>query len=329
EYVLAHLTGELVTDLSVASGTGLLDQRRLDWDEEALRLAGIDREQLAPLVAPTHVLKTELGVPVVVGAADGPLANLGVGAIRPGVAACSIGTSGALRVMVGEPDVDPLGRVFCYALTRERWAVGGAINSGGAVLQWARDALAPELSTAALLELAATAPAGAGGLIMLPYVLSERAPHWTSLPTGAYIGLTRAHRREHLLRAAVEGICLQLALVLRSLREAGVDVREVRATGGFARSPFWRQVLTDALGLDIGFPEADEGSSFGAALLGMDALGLIDGLDAAADLVRIARVHTPDPEAAALYAGRLPLFASLYDALTPAYETLRAASHAT
>ena len=161
---------------------------------------------------------------VVVGAGDGPLANLGLGAVAPGVAACSIGTSGALRVMVDRPAVDPHGRVFCYALTAHRWVVGGAINNGGVVLEWAGGALAPDLGSDAaeeLLDLAGSVPAGSGGLLMLPYLLSERAPHWSALPHGAYVGLTRAHRREHLVRAALEGVCLQLGLVLESMRAAG------------------------------------------------------------------------------------------------------------
>ena len=108
---------------------------------------------------------------------------------------------------------------------------------------------------------------------MLPYLLGERAPHWSSIPRGAYVGLTRAHHREHLVRAALEGVCLQLAVVLDSLRDAGTEVRELRATGGFARSALWRQMLADVLGLEIGFPAAREGTSFGAALLGMRALG--------------------------------------------------------
>jgi gluconokinase len=264
--------------------------------------------------------------PVVVGAGDGPLANLGLGAVKPGVVACSIGTSGALRVMVEKPAVDPLGGVFCYALTEDRWVVGGAVNNGGIVLEWTGEALAPDLGDVPqqeLLALAARVPAGSGGLIMLPYLLSERAPHWSAVARGAYIGLTNAHRREHLIRAALEGVCHQLALVLRSMRAAGNEVVEIRASGGFARSPLWRQMLADALGLEIHFPAGHEGSSFGAALLGMQALGMIESVDVAADLVHIHETVRPDPAAAAVYAALLPIFDELYTALAPTYTALR------
>lgn len=332
ELVVHRLTGAWATDVSTASGTGLLDLRALSWDAEALALAGIDAAALCPLHACTHVLPLTAdvglpaGTPVVLGAGDGPLANVGVGAVRPGVAACSIGTSGALRLVVERPQVDPLGRTFCFALTPGRWVVGGAINNGGSVLRWAGAALTPDLGdepAAALLELAARAPAGSGGLLMLPALHGERAPHWSTVSRGAYVGLTSAHRREHLVRAALEGVCQQLALVLGAMRQADYEVREIRATGGFARSPLWRQMLADVLGMPISVPAGHQGSAFGAALLGMTALGLVDDLDHAADLVRIADRVEPDEPAAATYAAMRPAFAALHDALTPAFRMLR------
>jgi gluconokinase len=335
ELVVARLTGTWAVDHSIASGTGLLELRTLDWDPEALAIAGIDAERLSPLVpttqrlelaaAPAADLGLEAGLALIVGAADGPLANLGLGAVHPGVAACSIGTSGALRLMVEGPAVDPQRRVFCYALLPGHWIVGGAINNGGAVLHWAGEALAPDLGPhpeAQLLELAAQVPPGSEGLLMVPYLLSERAPHWSSLARGAYVGLTRHHGRSHLVRAALEGVCLQLALVLASVREAGNEVREIRATGGFARSGLWRQMLADALGMPIGFAAGHEGSAFGAALLAMDALGLVEGIERAAQLVKIEDVIEPEAAAAGVYADLLPTFASLYDVLAPAFREL-------
>jgi len=337
EFVLVRMCGALVMDHSIASSTGLMNMRTLAWDDEALAVAGVLPEQLPEIVATTTVLPglsdeaaaaTGLpsSTPVVVGAGDGPLANLGVGAVQPGVAACSIGTSGALRVAVDRPAVDPLGGVFCYAITASRWVVGGAINNGGVVLGWAGDALAPDLAEPPedeLLAVAAQAAPGSGGLLMLPYLLSERAPHWSSLPRGAYIGLTRAHRREHLVRAALEGVCLQLAVVLNSMRAAGLEITHIRATGGVMRSPLWRQMLANTLGMPIELAHGQEGSGFGAALLGMEALGLIESIDVAADMVAIDQTVRPQPAPAAVYAALLPVFTELYDALVPAFTSLR------
>jgi gluconokinase len=336
EYVLANLTGDCVVDHGIASATGLLNIATLEWDSAALAVAGVRPEQLPSLVPTTATLSlrdcaaADLGLdrstPVIAGGADGPLANLGVGAVLPGVAACSIGTSGALRVTVEAPAVDPLGRVFCYVLTEGRWVVGGAINNGGAVLQWVGDTLMPDAEgdpSLFLLHVAGKVPPGSGGLIMLPYLMGERAPHWSALPRGAYVGLTRAHRREHLVRAALEGVCMQLALVLYSMEAAGNEVREIRATGGFARSDLWRQMLADALARNIEFPESHEGSSFGAALIGMAAVGLVESIDVAASLIQIDETVTPDPSDAATYRQLIPIFSGLYDALVPTFTMLR------
>ena len=123
-----------------------------------------------------------------------------------------------------------------------------------------------------------TVPAGSGGLLMLPYLLGERAPRWGGAARGAYVGLTRAHQRAHLVRAAVEGVALQLTLVLRSMRGAGLDISEIRATGGVMKHEMWRRTLASAFDASIGFPASPEGSGFGAALLGMEALGIIESM---------------------------------------------------
>jgi gluconokinase len=332
ELVVAQVTGEWMVDASCASGTGLMAIDTLDWDGDALTLAGVGRTQLSTIVPSTHTLpltRADIGVatgtPVVVGAGDGPLANVGVGAVRRGVAACSIGTSGALRLVVDHPGVDRDRRVFCYALTPGRWVVGGAISNGGSVLQWARAALAPELGEHAedeLLELASRVDPGSGGLLMVPSLHGERAPRWSAVPGGAYVGLTHLHGRAHLVRAAIEGVCMQLALVLASLSSVGYEVREVRATGGFARSPVWRQMLADVLGSPIGFTAEREGSALGAAIVGMEALGLVDSIDTAAELVSVTQTIDPDPAAAPVYASLLPLFARVSEELVPTLSAL-------
>jgi gluconokinase len=335
EYLLHQLTGELVVDHGMASATGMFHLEYGVWDTEALAYAGICPDQLPELVPTTDTLSlsregaAQLGVspatPIIIGSSDGPLANLGLGAIRPGSVACSIGTSGALRVAADRPGVDDRGRVFCYVLAPGRYVVGGAVNNGGLVLEWLGDTVAPDLDVGgpgALLELAGSAPAGCGGLLFLPYLIGERAPHWSGQPRGVYLGLVREHRREHLLRAALEGVCLQLAIVLSSLGETGVDIREIRATGGFSRSPLWRRILAGCFGRPVGFAASSEGSSLGAALLGMAVLGMLDSLDAAADIVQVTHTETPDPSEAETYALLLPVFDDAYEALAPTFHAL-------
>ncbi|HEU4349008.1 MAG TPA: gluconokinase [Actinoplanes sp.] len=330
ELVLAELAdAPYLVDLSVASGTGLYDIHARRWDPEAMEIAGVRRDQLADVVPTTEKLRLHPGVasaaglppdtPLIIGAADGPLANLGVGATPAGVAAVSLGTSGALRTVVNAPSVDAAGRLFCYALTDDRWVIGGAVNNAGSVIRWAGQSFAAGFARpaaegehaderdAALLMEAASAPPGSEGLLCLPYLLGERAPWWRSGLRGAYIGLRREHGRPHLVRAAVEGVCQQLALVRDSFAAENHEVTEVRATGGAVASDLWVGVLAAALDLPVAIADTPEGTGLGACLLGLHALGELPDLDEAAALVAINEHTRPDPRNAALYRRLRPL----------------------
>src|SRR5215218_2620284 len=302
DYVLWHLTGTLVTELSSASGTGLLDLATRSWNPTALQLAGVSADQLPPVRPTTATLGLSAaaaalvgltaGIPVVTGAADGPLGNLGTGAMSPGVAGLSLGTSGALRVVVPEPRVDAERGLFCYALTDDAWVVGGAVSNGGAVVRWAGDVFGRDLRSAdggpppdaALLELAGQVPAGSDGLVMLPYLLPERSPSSDPELTGAFLGIRHSHTRGHFVRAAVEGVARQLAAILRQGDEL-TPVSSVRATGGALRSPLWREVLADALGRPLSVTGEAEGTALGAAGLALFATGRARSPEAGVRLV--------------------------------------------
>jgi gluconokinase len=330
ELVLAVLADEpYLLDLSVASGTGLYDIHERHWDPEALEIAGVRPEQLAEVVPTTRKLRLRedvavaaglpAGTPLIIGAADGPLANLGVGATPAGVAAVSLGTSGALRTVVDAPTADKAGRLFCYALTEDRWVIGGAINNAGSVIRWAGQTFAgsfdrpaaegedADVRDAALLLEAAGVGPGSDGLLCLPYLLGERAPWWRAGLRGAYLGLRREHGRAHLVRAAVEGVCQQLALVRDTFADEGITVNEVRATGGAVASDVWIGILAAALDLPVAIADTPEGTALGACLLGLHALGDLPDLDHAATLIRIGQPHGPDPADAALYRRLRPL----------------------
>jgi gluconokinase len=300
ELLLVWLTGSLATERSSASGTGLLDVVTGRWSPTALAAAGVDADRLPEVLPTTATLALAgpaatgvglpAGTPVVAGAADGPLANLGSGALAPGTAGLSLGTSGAVRMAVDSPRVDDRGRSFCYSLTDELWVIGGAVSNGAGVLRWAGSALAPDLAggdgdeagDAALLALAAGAPPGSDGLVMLPHLLPERAPLWDPDLPGAYLGLRAHHTRAHLVRAAMEGVGLQLRLVLDALDEV-VPVATVRGTGGAFRAPLWRQVVGAALGRPLTVVGAEDGTALGAAALALVALGAASDLVVAVD----------------------------------------------
>ena len=316
DYVLANLTGRLATEHSSASGTGLLNMRRLAWHEPALALAGITADQLPELLAPTDQLTLAraegclpAGLPVVAGAGDGPLANLGTGATVPGMAALSLGTSGALRAIHDKPGVDDRGRVFCYALADGLWVVGGAISNGGVVAAWASDCFGVPVHD--LLDEADTAdPAG---LVALPYLLGERAPWWDPDVTAVLIGLRREHGRAAITRAMVEGVAQQLALVAAALAE--FELTEIRATGGAFRSSVWGRVIASALNRNLALTADEGGSGLGAGLLGWRSLGELASLaDAAALITPTSTIH-PEPDLAARLATQRPLVERAHEAL--------------
>lgn len=327
---------EFTIDLSCASATGMYDIHQRRWDPEALERAGVDESRLARVVPTTEVvgsLRPDVarevglpeGTPVVAGASDGTLANLGVGAIVEGFAALSVGTSGALRAVRSTPGIDDAGRLFCYALTEDRWVVGGAVSNGASVLDWLLSAFGtPDTHARELLAEAEQVLPGSAGLLALPYLLGERAPWWRSGLSGAYVGLRRDHGRGHLVRAAVEGVAQQLALILTAVSDAGVNVTEIRATGGALSSPLWSTVLASALNMPLRQAPSSEGTAVGAALLGHHALGELSDLDEVAEIVTLGHDTPPDPYAAEVYRAMRPLVERTVAALDEIFAALDA-----
>lgn len=345
EYVFYRLFGHYVVDYSIASATGLFNLHSLDWDEEAIKLAGVKRGQLSAPVSTTHSiqgLKPEIaaaaGLPedalFIVGANDGVLSNLGVGAIDPGVVAVTIGTSGAIRTVTDKPVTDPKGRIFCYALTENRFVIGGPVNNGGIIFRWIRDEIAnAEVETAKrlgkdpyeiLTDIAALVPPGSNGLIFHPYLAGERAPLWNANARGSFFGLGIHHKKEHMIRAALEGVIMNLYTVLLALQELIGKPARVQATGGFARSELWRQMLADVFNQEVTVPESFESSCLGAVVLGMYGQGEISSLSEVKKMVGGIHTHQPNQEATEAYSKLLRIFIRLPRLLEEEYEAIAA-----
>ncbi len=343
EYVIYRWFNQYVVDYSIANATGLFNMRALDWDVEALELAGITSSQLSQLVPTTHVLtsidpevagqlKVPAQTPVVMGASDGVLANLGVGAIAPNTVAITVGTSGAVRAMLKQPYTDEQERLFCYALTENHWVIGGAINNGGIVLRWVRDNLADtEVATAKLLKkdaydiltaIAATVPAGSEGLIFHPYLAGERSPLWNADARGSFFGLGLHHTKAHIIRAVLEGIVYNLYTVLEALEEVTGPAESIRATGGFAHSSLWQQMLADVFNQTVIIPDSHEGSCFGAAVLGLYALGHLSDLEQVTDMISETHSQQPIPKNVERYQSVLPLYKQLLESFKPLYSEI-------
>jgi xylulokinase len=324
DYVRLRLTGEWAIDASDASGTLLLDVGHRTWSEEVLQALYLPAEWLPPVLespdpagAVRECNSVLQGVPLAAGAGDQPAAAVGVGADRPGVLSVVLGTSGVVLAPLSAYAHDAEGRVhaFCHAVPGAWQAMGVMLSAAGS-LQWLRDRLAPDVPFDTLLEEAADWEPGAGGLVFLPYLAGERTPHADPDARGAFVGLELRHDRGALVRSVLEGVAFGLRDSLELLRALGVDAATARVSGGGARGRLWLEIVASALDLPLELTESEEGSAFGAALLGGVAGGVFaDVHDAVASCVRIRDVVEPDPAWRDAYAELHPRFRALYPAL--------------
>ncbi len=340
-YIFYQLFEKYFIDYSMASATGMFNLEKLDWDKEALELLGITEAQLPQLVPTTHILKgmkkryaTLMGIdentPIIVGASDGVLSNLGVNSYKKGEVAVTIGTSGAIRTVINKPRTDYKGRIFCYVLDEDHYVIGGPVNNGGVVLRWLRnELLASEVETAkrlgvdpydVLTKIASRVKPGAEGLIFHPYLAGERAPLWNADARGSFFGLTLSHQKEHMIRAALEGVLYNLYTVYLALIEVMNETPStIKATGGFAKSEVWRQMMADIFDTDLIVPESYESSCLGACVLGLKALGEIDDFSIIEEMVGTTNAHQPDSATVQVYQQLVSIFINLSRSLEERY----------
>ena len=328
DYVRFRLTGEFATEVSDASGTALFDVVNRRWSFELADAVGIDRAFLPACYESSEIsgrITTEVatltglaaGTPVVGGGGDQAASAVGNGIVAPGIVSCTLGTSGVVFAHMEQVQYDPAGRVhtFCHAV-KGKWHVMGVTQGAGLSLQWFRNQLAPGADYNDLMAEAATAPAGSQGLYWLPYLMGERTPHLDATARGGWIGLTNSHRRADLIRALIEGVSYSQKDCLDIVESLGVGVASVRASGGGAKSPFWRQILADVFNKPVVTLESQEGSALGAALLAMVGTGEYAAVPevCAAVIRENARVE-PQPAVTPTYTKGHTTYQALYPAL--------------
>jgi xylulokinase len=330
DYVRFRLTGEFATEVSDASGTALFDVVNRRWSFELADALGIDRSVLPACYESSEISGTisreaaaltglQEGTPVVGGGGDQAASAVGNGIVSPGIVSCTLGTSGVVFAHMEEVAYDPQGRVhtFCHAV-KGKWHVMGVTQGAGLSLQWFRNQLAPGADYNALMAEAATAPAGSEGLFWLPYLMGERTPHLDPLARGGWIGLTAKHRRADLIRALIEGISYSQRDCLDIVESLGVPVESVRASGGGAKSPFWRQILADVFARPVVTLASQEGSALGAALLAMVGTGEFASVPEVCQAVVHETARVLPGEDAAVYARGHKVYQALYPALKSA-----------
>ena len=342
DYVRYRLTGEYATEVSDASGTALLDVRNRRWSIEMMGALEIPMEWL-PACFESPVLSTQIsawaaeetglraGTPVVGGGGDQAAQAVGSGVVRQGITSVTLGTSGVVFAALEGFLLEPEGRLhaFCHAVPGQ-WHQMGVMLSAAGSLRWFRDALGQEEIAQAessgadvydiLTQEADRAPAGSEGLVFLPYLSGERTPYADPDARGVFFGLTLRHGKEHMVRSVLEGVTYGLRDSLELMRAMGLEITQVRASGGGARSALWRQILADVFDVEIVLTNVTEGAAFGAALLAGVGTGLYRDVAEACDtVIKLTDRVEPGPNRA-VYADYYPIYRELYPALAPYFK---------
>jgi len=335
DYVRYRLTGDYATDLSDASGTLLLDVKNRQWSTEVLKALEIPLAWMPKVYEGTAVTGSvsalaaaatglKAGTPVVGGGGDQAAQAVGVGAVESGIIALTLGTSGVIFASTDKPFIEAEGRMhaFCHAMPN-RWHMMGVMLSAAGSLRWYRDTIAPQIDFDTLVNAAATVPVGSEGLLFLPYLTGERTPHPDPLARGGFIGLTLRHTQAHLTRAVLEGVAFGLRDGFELMKGAGLtDIKQVRVSGGGAKSPLWRQILADVLGVELVTVNTTEGAAYGAALLASVGAGVYPDVDAACRQTVKLTGQTRPSAAVAMYNDYYPRYRALYPALASEFAAM-------
>ncbi|MYA92247.1 MAG: hypothetical protein F4Y30_02320 [Chloroflexi bacterium] len=343
DFVAYRLGAQAAIDYSMAARTLAFDVHRLDWSDGLLAAGGLRREQLAtPVPSGTIIgeiprrLADDLGfrgaVAVVTGGHDQPAGALGAGVLVPGRAMLSIGTTEAMVAVTDAPRPEMLAcHVSCYphAAPGSFIALSGN-QTGGRLLRWYRDELAAaERAEAAssgrdvyevIVDQVEDTP---GELLLLPYFVVSGNLYSDSKPNGALLGLSFDSKRADIVRAILEGLAYEQALGLRKLNEIGVEINELTAVGGGARSDRWMQMKADICAVPVSVLHTSEAASLGVAMLAGWATGVYASLDEAAQqLIRVRKTFSPRPDRAEVYQRQLTRYVQLYEALKPIYQDM-------
>ncbi|WP_433274425.1 xylulokinase [Pseudonocardia xinjiangensis] len=341
DYLRLRMTGDLVTEVSDASGTGLFDVRGRRWSTELLDLLDIPVDLLPRVVEshePTGTLRPEVAqrwglpasTPVFGGGGDAVIQTTSMGIIEDGAIGITLGTAGIVAGASGAcpDDIDGTLQISC-GNAPDRWHVMGVSLVAGGAFQWLRDALRPvdpELGYRSLVDLARQAPPGSEGLLFLPYLLGERCPHVAPEARGSWVGLTPMHSTAHLSRSVMEGVLLNLREIVEVCESTGLDCTQVRVSGGATVEPLWLQMLADVLQREVvTVTGAAEGGAYGAALLAGVGTGDFASLADAAALVQETSRFKPEADNAELYDRLFAIHRRLYRTLQPTFAELAGA----
>lgn len=334
DYIRYRLTGQLATEVSDASGTGLYDVKNRRWADALIERVDLKRSLFPPCVESTEqtgavseAAAAETGIPagtpVYGGGGDAVISTTGMGLAVPGRVGITLGTSGVVASGLPGYADNPEGRLqlFCGNNPGSYMAFGCTLAAAGSY-QWFHDALGGGEDFRRLDTLAGEVPAGSEGLIYLPYLTGERCPLFDPDAKGAFIGLRSTMGKGHFARAVLEGVCFSLKQVYDMIAAASpaIQSNEVVVAGGGAKSPLWRQMLADIFQLPVRTVYGSAlGGSFGAALVAGAGCGLWKDLEEAMKLARPDGETLPLAENAGVYTAQYEKYLQLYPALKPLF----------
>lgn len=318
-YIYHRMTGEYATSLSMASGSGLLNIHRLDWDEEVLDMLGINSRQLPELCdhtlaaglngAASAALGLKAGIPVIPAHPDGALNQVGAGALSQGIMTLSVGTSAALRIAFDRPVLHKEAGTWCY-YAPGKWLSGSAVSGATNCLDWFAGKANAGRAGFEELEKAMEEAEGEPP-VFLPFLYGERGPGWNDKRLGGFMDINGRHGIGHLYRGVLEGVLYNLYQCYSMLVKAGGEPESIRVSGGILKSGAWTQMLADIWQRNIECSEAEQASMLGAA-----ALGLLNG-NAVPRLedfkVEKGGIISPDRSKADYYGSRYEKYLYWYD----------------
>ena len=334
DYIIQRATGNFVTDYSDASGTQALNLRKLEWSDEILKAADIDKDKLPELKKSTDVagyiqervageIGLPAGTPVVCGGGDGPVSAVGAACIRDGEFYLTFGTSAWIGGTTTEPFIDEDKTVFCFAhVIPGKYMPCGTMQAAGSSYSYIRHALCDDMPYEKLNALIEKSPAGAENLIFLPYLLGERSPRWNPNTSAAFLGIKPEHEKKDYVRAVIEGIAMNMELILKAYRKQA-KIETMNLTGGGAKGQIVAQILADVLGVHFQMPDCVEAATaIGAAVIAGVGVGVFDGFEEIRRFLKFEKQVEPNKENQQVYEKLKPVFDEAYTCMLPLYEQL-------
>ncbi len=334
DYINYMLTGVHSTDYSDASGMLLLDVRNKKWSREMLNICGITEAQMPKLFESYETvgtLKKEtaemLGlsdqIKVAAGAGDNAAAAVGTGVVGNGGCNISLGTSGTIFISADQFRVDSGNALHAFAHADGGWHLMGCMLSAASCNKWWMDEILKTKEYGQEQEGITSEKLGENRIFFLPYLMGERAPHNDPQARGCFIGMTMDSCREDMTQAVLEGVAFGIRDSLEAARALGIDVKKSFITGGGAKSPLWKKIFANVLGISLEIPETEQGPGYGGAILAAVACGEYASVQEACDkLIRVTDVIEPDAVLTEKYEQKYQTFRSLYPALKETFSKL-------